>query len=137
MLVVRLRPGGSGPLLRVVSGLSLSASRYLLSHVDRSRVSGLASGEPLTLSILSSFLGQRGYEADEAAGMVGLKCAVEGAGTRTLLGDANGPFGFVGEAGREPGRTRGNVLGAADLCGLGVVPEGIRCVRGYKGRIKI
>ena len=55
-------------------------STTLLNHPLRSRpiFNGLANGEPFTLSILSSLRGHRGYDDDEAAGMWGLKIAVDG-----------------------------------------------------------
>jgi len=83
----------------------------------RSRFNGFASGDPLTLSILSSFLGQRGNKADEAAGIVGLKCEVDGAGGRGLDGDANGILDFVGDPGLEDGKAKaeGRGLGTVDL----------------------
>lgn len=105
ILFVLLCPDTPTPLPRKLSGSSLSCSRYRLSQPVRSKVNGFASGEPLTLSMLSSFLGHRGYKLDEAAGMDGLKCEVEGIAERGLLGDTKEAFAFVGDVGREVGKS--------------------------------
>ena len=100
----------SRPSLRLLSFRPVSTT--LLSHPLRSSPSlkGFARGEPLTLSILSSFRGHRGYDEDEAAGIWGLKCVADGT---LLFTDLVGFAGDVvegildGEAGLEPGRGNG------------------------------
>ena len=77
--------------------------------------------------MLSSFLGQRGYEDNDDPGMDGLKLEVgAAAGTRGLEGDGNGIFDFIGEAGREDGKAEGRGRGTEGLWGLGVIAEGMR-----------
>ena len=67
--------------------------------------------------MFSSFLGQRGYVDDEEPGMVGLKCEVDGAVGRGLVGevDGKGILDFEGERGLREGKAAGRGRGTVDL----------------------
>ena len=76
------------------------------------RVYGFASGDPLTLSMLSSRRGARvGYVGALGGNMVGLKVELEGGRVRWLVV----AFGLVGDA----ARTGANEGGLLSLCGPG------------------
>jgi hypothetical protein len=77
--------------------------------------------------MLSSFLGQRGYEDDDDPGMDGLKVDVVAVvGMRGLDGEGKGILDFIGDAGREDGKAEGRGRGTEGLWGLGVIAEGTR-----------
>lgn len=85
----------------------------------------------MTLSMLSSLRGHRGYDDDDDAGIWGLKCGAEGTLPFSGLGGFEGDVVdgiLVGEAGLEPRRGKGTGF-ARGLWGLveGAV-AGMRCV---------